>query len=72
MELVKQLANKTASQWRPIYSKVCGYFKACMSIAILHAMHNCLRDSRVSVTSIRSSISNILKMGAGLGLILYE
>jgi hypothetical protein len=40
--LVKRLASMTASRWRTTYLKVCGYFKAQMSIAVLCATHSCL------------------------------
>eukprot|EP00978_Attheya_sp_CCMP212_P013542 scaffold33998_cov62-Attheya_sp.AAC.2 len=42
----KRLSSMTASRWRTTtYSKVCGYFKAQMSIAVLRATHSCLRGS---------------------------
>eukprot|EP00978_Attheya_sp_CCMP212_P006362 scaffold14401_cov59-Attheya_sp.AAC.1 len=49
-ELIKRLASLTASHWGTTYSKVCGYFKARMSISILRATHYCLRGSRVSAS----------------------
>jgi hypothetical protein len=35
----KRLAAKLAIKWQKTYSQVCGYVKACLSIAIIHATH---------------------------------
>eukprot|EP00978_Attheya_sp_CCMP212_P044252 scaffold305250_cov77-Attheya_sp.AAC.2 len=71
-ELVKRLASKTASHWRTTYLKVCGYFKAQMSIAILYAIHKCLQGSQVSAKSISSRLFMHFENGAGLGLMHYD
>ena len=70
--LVKRLASMTASRWRTTYSKVCGYFKARMSIAVLRATHSCLRGSRVPAKNISSKIFMHIEDGAGLGLMHYD
>eukprot|EP00978_Attheya_sp_CCMP212_P036998 scaffold171630_cov34-Attheya_sp.AAC.4 len=70
--LVKQLASMTASRWRTTYSKVCGYFKAWMSIAVLRATHSCLRGSRVLTKNISSKIFMHIEDGAGLGMMHYD
>ena len=71
--LVKELASMTASQWRTTYSKVCGHFKAQMSIAVLHApTHSCLQGSRVPAKNF--SLKMFMHMeddGADLGLMHY-
>jgi hypothetical protein len=45
----KQLTAKLATKWQKTYSQVCGYVKARLSIAIVHATHLCLHGSRIPV-----------------------
>jgi hypothetical protein len=70
--LVKQLASMTASRWRTTYPKLCGYFKARMSIAVLCATHSCLRGSPVPAKNISSKIFMHIEDRSGLGLIHYD
>eukprot|EP00978_Attheya_sp_CCMP212_P037221 scaffold174009_cov63-Attheya_sp.AAC.1 len=70
---VKRLASMKASHWRTTYSKVCGYSKARMSIAVLRATHSCLRGSRVPANkNISMKIFMHIEDGAGLGLMHYD
>jgi hypothetical protein len=44
----KELAAKLAiPKWQCIYSQVCGYVQAHLSIAIVRATHQCLHGSRI-------------------------
>ena len=45
--LLKKLSTLLAAKWGKLYSEVCGYVNARMSIAIVRATHLCLRGSRI-------------------------
>jgi hypothetical protein len=45
--LLQRLSALLAAKWGKIYSRVCGYVNARMSIVIVRATHLCLRGSRI-------------------------
>jgi hypothetical protein len=63
----KRLAAKLATKWQRSYSQVCGYVKARLSIATVHATHLCLRGSRIPTHQI-STRRPLWEDGAGLAL----
>jgi hypothetical protein len=48
----KQLAAKLATKWQKMYSQVCGYGQAHLSIAIICVTHLCLHRSRIPASRI--------------------
>jgi hypothetical protein len=40
--LLKKLSPILAEKWEKLYSEVCGYVNACMSIAVVQATHLCI------------------------------
>ena len=44
-----RLVVKLAGKWQKLYSQVCGYMKAKLSIAAVRATHLCLRHSLARV-----------------------
>jgi hypothetical protein len=63
----KLLTAKLATKWQHTFSQVCGYVKARLSIAIVHATHLCLRGSHIPTHQI-STRRPLWEDGAGLAL----
>ena len=62
--LLRRLSMRLAEKWQRPYSQVFGFVKARMSIAILRASSQCLRDPRVRI---QGAIC-IMEDGAALGV----
>ena len=67
--LVKRLATVLSQKWEKAYSRICGWLRSRIGIAIVRATHRCLRGSRIP----RESMSTPHKHptwedGAGLHL----
>ena len=65
----KRLAGKLAHKWKAAYSATCGYVNARVSIAIVRAVHLCIRGSRVPF---RAASSKLPSWDDGAGLNLFE
>ena len=63
----KRLARLLADKWRAPYSATCGYVNARVSIAIVRAVHRCIRGSRVPFRHVSTKLA-AWDDGAGLGL----
>ena len=46
--MVKRLALVLSQKWEKTYSRVCGWLRSRIGIAIVRATHRCLRGSRIS------------------------
>ncbi len=64
---IRRLSLILAEKWHQPYSVVCGFIKACLSIAIARATHLCLRGSRIPTGQI-SNKRPLWEDRAGLGL----
>ena len=67
LALLRRLAAMLSDKWQRPYADVCGYVNARMSIAIIRAMHLCIRGSRVPATLI-SNRRPLWDDKAGVGL----
>jgi hypothetical protein len=65
-ELLKRLSLRLANKSERLYSVVCGFVSARMSIAIVHATHLCLGGSRVPLPQISGCPQWEVMVGLGL------
>jgi hypothetical protein len=65
--LLRKLSAMLAAKWEKLYSEVCGYVNARMSIAIVRAIHLCIRGSRVPTGKMCNCLPQ-WEDKAGLGL----
>ena len=63
----QRLARLLAEKWHAPYSSTCGFVNARVSVALVRAVHRCLRGSRVPFRHVSTKIA-AWDDGAGLGL----
>ena len=66
---LRKIARVLAPKWDMPYSRVCGFLRARMSMAMVRATHTCLRGSRVPARYYSQLVPD---WDGGAGLYLFD